>query len=974
MFIRLLPLVINLWCFIVSTTGFSSLRHPERFNEQLVNYKGREQSNGYFELASEAYYTGAYYQSAEEENKTATCMWTDCFQEANWPTVTRDRRRVDPTFYGHPKTREQIWERNFAHVIMDNRQTLSLVTLLNKIILKYLYSCIPIVLYDTYVGTTENYILEALFSEFPTTYITGRIGPNYTLDNPGILEPFGPQCRSYIIFLADVMMTRKVIGPQLNSYVVLIPRSSQWKLQEFLAAKQSRDIINLLVIGESYSVDKRINNEQPYVLYTHELYIDGLGANRPQVLTSWIGNKFSRNNVNLFPKKLRKGFSGHRFTVMAAHQPPFMIKRLSTDGVGNVNIRWEGLEIRLMRAMALYLNFTFDIVEPAKLEMGPGDAVVDEIQRRQADVGLAGIYVTIERNLATEMSVSHSTDCAAFLTLMSSALPRYRAILGPFQWPVWVAVILIYLLAIFPLAFSDKMTLRHLLGNWSEIENMFWYVFGTFTNSLTFQGENSWSNTKKTSTRMLIGIYWVFTIIITACYTGSIIAFITLPVEPERVDGVDQLQRGFYRVGTLDRGGWERWFLNSSHKQTNKLLKDLRFVSSVDEGIRNVTDAFLISYAFIGSKNELEFLIQSNLSHQFQNKRYGLHVSRECFALYGVSMVFPPNSVHRNPINNAILYMQEAGLISKLNKDVTWETVKTKDGHFREASVGEVLKITAPSERGLTLADTEGMFLLMLFGYVVALGVLISEWVGGCTNKCREVLKERAERLKAAAAEVAAAATGSETSSIPASTPSSANENTIRKRINGTERSLPASNDGSEKVRRIRLTGEDPPNGSQANEHESPIDDCSAGSSLHRHSLSECLSEVSAHTMQELYNGPDRRHSTIVFLDGQLMSEEEAKRKVARSKSRHRHSLSSVLEREVSQLFRFLGKDSTHSSQREPAETSGLVRRLPAVCRESKEVEVAVEINTPGNVQEQQPAVVTSRRSIEATFGEKLLH
>ncbi|XP_050079095.1 ionotropic receptor 21a [Anopheles maculipalpis] len=930
---------------------------PEFAGTKLINYKGRESLNAYYELASEAYYTGAYDVPVEVENKSATCTWGDCFEEPDWPTGTRKRRRVDPTFYGHPKTREQIWERNFAHVIMDNRQTLSLVTLLNKIILKYLYSCIPIVLYDTYVATTENYILEALFSEFPTTYITGRIGPNYTLDNPGILEPFGPQCRSYIIFLSDVMMTRKVIGPQLTSYVVLIPRSSQWKLQEFLAAKQSRDIINLLVIGESYSVDKRINNEQPYVLYTHELYIDGLGANRPQVLTSWIGNKFSRNNVNLFPKKLRKGFSGHRFTVMAAHQPPFMIKRLSTDGVGNVNIRWEGLEIRLMRVLAQYLNFTYDIVEP------PGDAVVDEIQRQQADLGLAGIYVTIERNLATEMSVSHSTDCAAFLTLMSSALPRYRAILGPFQWPVWVAVILIYLLAIFPLAFSDKMTLRHLLGNWSEIENMFWYVFGTFTNSLTFQGENSWSNTKKTSTRMLIGIYWVFTIIITACYTGSIIAFITLPVEPERVDGVDQLSRGFYRVGTLDRGGWERWFLNSSHKQTNKLLKDLRFVSSVDEGIKNVTEAFLISYAFIGSKNELEFLIQSNLSHQFHNKRYGLHVSRECFALYGVSMVFPPKSVHRNPINNAILYMQAAGLISKLDKDVTWETVKTKDGHYREASVGDVLRTTAPSERGLTLADTEGMFLLMLFGYVVALGVLISEWVGGCTNKCREVLKERAERLKAAAAEIAAAANESGTSSIPASSRSSANENSLRKRtgVNGTERSLPVSNNGSANVRRIRLTAEDPHHDSELNDNDAPMEGGSEGSSLHRHSLSECLSEVSSHTMQELYNGPDRRHSTIVFLDGQLMSEDEAKRKVARSKSRHRHSLSSVLEREVGQLFRFLSKDTPQDS---PQDTRKEGERM--------EVKVAVEINTPATVEGQQLPTVTGRRSIEATFGEKL--
>uniref|UniRef100_A0A182NB33 Ionotropic glutamate receptor L-glutamate and glycine-binding domain-containing protein n=1 Tax=Anopheles dirus TaxID=7168 RepID=A0A182NB33_9DIPT len=964
-------LVPGLWCSVVLLLGaeaISLVRHPERFNEQLISYKGRKQSNGYFELASESYYTGAY-ELLGGENET-TCVRASCAEHPDSADVVRDRRRVDPTFYGHPKTREQIWERNFAHVIMDNRQTLSLVTLLNKIILKYLHSCIPIVLYDTYVGSTENYILEALFSEFPTTYVTGRIGPNYTLANPEILEPVGPQCRSYIMFLADVMMTRKVLGPQLNSHVILIPRSSQWKLQEFLAAKQSRDIINLLVIGESYSVDKRINNEQPYVLYTHELYIDGLGANRPKVLTSWIGNKFSRNSVNLFPPKLRKGFSGHRFTVMAAHQPPYVVKRLTTDGVGNLNIRWEGVEMRLLRAMSLYLNFTFDIVEPSKPEMGSGDAVVDEIQRRQADMGLAGIYVTIERNLATEMSVAHSTDCAAFLTLMSSALPRYRAILGPFQWPVWVAVILIYLLAIFPLAFSDKMTLRHLLGNWSEIENMFWYVFGTFTNSLTFQGENSWSNTKKASTRMLIGIYWVFTIIITACYTGSIIAFITLPVEPERVDGVDQLNKGFYRVGTLDRGGWERWFLNSSHRETNKLLKDLRFVSSVDEGVRNVTGAFLISYAFIGSKAELEFLIKSNLSHQFENKRYGLHVSRECFALYGVSMVFSPNAVYRNPINNALLYMQEAGLITKLNKDVAWDMIKTKDGRFREASVGEVLRATAPDERGLTLADTEGMFLLMMFGYTVALGVLISEWVGGCSNKCREVLKERAERLKAAAAEVAAAP-GSTAGSANNSAPSSAKES---QQLGGKERSP----NGSATMRRIRLTDA---GDSGDEEYDPTVDERSDGSSssVHRASLSECLSEVSAHTMHDLYNGPDRRHSTIVFLDGQLMSEEEAKRQVARNKSHlHRHSLSSVVEREVGHLFRFLGKHPVpHVTAREeesPGGPSGLV-----ASQKLKEVEVAVEINASAGDEQQceeqnVPPPKEGRRSIEATFGERLLH
>lgn len=75
--------------------------------------------------------------------------------------------------------------------------------------------------------------------------------------------------------------------------------------------------------------------------------------------------------------------------------------------------------------------------------------------------------------------------------------------------PVWLALTLVYLLAIFPLAYSDQLTFRYLIENPSEIENMFWYVFGTFTNSLTFQGDKSWSNSKKSSTRLLIGKYAV---------------------------------------------------------------------------------------------------------------------------------------------------------------------------------------------------------------------------------------------------------------------------------------------------------------------------------------------------------------------------------------------------------------------------------------------------------------------------------
>lgn len=137
--------------------------------------------------------------------------------------------------------------------------------------------------------------------------------------------------------------------------------------------------------------------------------------------------------------------------------------------------------------------------------VSPTYGLVELVEAKRADIGAGGAFISVERINRIEMSSQHSTDCAAFITLASKALPRYRAIMGPFQWPVWLAIICTYLFAIIPLSYSDRLTLRHLIDNYGEIENMFWYMFGTFTNSLTFTGENSWSNSKKASTRLLIG-------------------------------------------------------------------------------------------------------------------------------------------------------------------------------------------------------------------------------------------------------------------------------------------------------------------------------------------------------------------------------------------------------------------------------------------------------------------------------------
>lgn len=209
--------------------------------------------------------------------------------------LRRQKRYTDGgAFHGKPKTREDRWHQNFNMNATNSQieQTLSLVTLLNKVVEKYMQACIPIVFYDTAVEKSDSIVLQTFFQvkrtrTIPTTglsmpkcgfnaksllcngvisvrfcsqtlrlsYLHGKIDENYKVVNQELLHPYDKSCRSYILFLSDVLRVRDVIGPQTTNRVIVVPRSTQWKLQEFLTSKFSSDIINLLLIGESLGTD-----------------------------------------------------------------------------------------------------------------------------------------------------------------------------------------------------------------------------------------------------------------------------------------------------------------------------------------------------------------------------------------------------------------------------------------------------------------------------------------------------------------------------------------------------------------------------------------------------------------------------------------------------------------------------------------------------------------------------------------------
>lgn len=191
-------------------------------------------------------------------------------------------------------------------------------------------------------------------------------------------------------------------------------------------------------------------------------------------------------------------------------------------------------------------------------------------------------------------------------------------------------------------------------------------------------------------------------------------------------------------------------------------------------------------------------------------------------------MIFQDFSVFAPRFTSTILRLQSSGLINKLLDEVSWSLQKSSSGRLLQASGGKP-KPLSQEERGLSVADTEGMFLLLGVGFLVATSALISEWVGGCSNKCREVLK--------------------------------------RRRDEEDNQSVDTIND------------------SYLQNSSETKNDCKEDkdSSKSSRSDSRSLSSLSKETLQHLYDGPRRRHSTIVLMEGKMVCDANAARRQIQS-------------------------------------------------------------------------------------------
>lgn len=105
-----------------------------------------------------------------------------------------------------------------------------------------------------------------------------------------------------------------------------------------------------------------------------------------------------------------------------------------------------------------------------------------------------------------------------------------------------------------------------------------------------------------------------------------------------------------------------------------------------------------------------------------------------------MSLIFPHDSVYAKLFNEMNLRFAASGLDLKISNDMAWDLQRSDSQNLLD-SKSKSFSMDDVEERKLNLADTEGMFLLMAIGYVMAGSVLISEIVGGCARGCRAFIR-----------------------------------------------------------------------------------------------------------------------------------------------------------------------------------------------------------------------------------------
>ncbi|XP_067129511.1 LOW QUALITY PROTEIN: glutamate receptor ionotropic, kainate 2-like [Centruroides vittatus] len=414
----------------------------------------------------------------------------------------------------------------------------------------------------------------------------------------------------------------------------------------------------------------------------------------------------------------REIISGMVLRVSSIENKPYFMK---SENYTDDNPQYTGHSIALVQKLSEIANFTFKFHEVedkeyGKLKGSEWNGMIGELVKNKADMVVADLTVTQDRQTAVDFTGPYMTLGIGILFKKPSKKDdNLFSFLSPFSVQVWFymatailgVTIVMYVMGRFtPYEWENPHPCDQ---NPEELENQFtlqetaWLVVG----GLLQQGGDI--NPLATSTRMAIGYWWFFTLIMVSSYTANLAAFLTAGrMEAAIKSAEDLVNQQKIQYGCVAGGSTEKFFKSSDHPLYSRMWTTMEsaepkvFVKNNDKGKERVK---MGNYAFFMESTTIDYATVSDCDFM----QIGDTLDEKNYAI-----ATPKGSPIRESLSHSLLKLQELGIL-RILKDEWWKS-------------DVVCPKEEPPSDTLGLENIGGVFLILTIGLPLALVAVLVEF------------------------------------------------------------------------------------------------------------------------------------------------------------------------------------------------------------------------------------------------------
>ncbi|KAK3874140.1 hypothetical protein Pcinc_020900 [Petrolisthes cinctipes] len=431
-------------------------------------------------------------------------------------------------------------------------------------------------------------------------------------------------------------------------------------------------------------------------------------------VTTWRHHRFTSQS-QLFPDKL-DDLQGAVLKVSSWEMAPTNMYYRAENG--SLLFRY-GEDIAVTELLAYVLNFTILYAEPADgnrwgwQENNTWTGFMGELFRDEADIGLANLYIMINRMGAIEFSAPFSDDRSCFMVKMEEPLPRWHALAYPYHPWTWLAILVgfilsgpvLFLLATASSQCGDETTSLAKLG----------YSWG-YSSGCHFQ-EPQTAEPRMDSTRIFVMFLWLYTMILSIVYSTNLTAFLLVTKTPTSIQTMEEIYQSGRELATFG-------FTGAGWLKTHKLLPQFQGYTTEKEIFTRVME-----------KNTVYWLGRAYLNFHIVT-RYTVRgepqarILKECFMAFNIAMGLQQHSPLKRKFDQVIGWIRQSGIIHHAVREALRLAATTKEyGGGDLTDSGEAGQVAA--ETGTVLAfnmdHMQGAFMVAAIGWFTAITVFILE-------------------------------------------------------------------------------------------------------------------------------------------------------------------------------------------------------------------------------------------------------